>query len=90
MPNRFRKIRHYGLLANACKKRKLTLAFNAIALKQLVLLSKAQRKALAKKRLFTTNSDICPCCKKGNMISIDILPANKSPPISFAPFVAMA
>lgn len=80
LPPHFRKVRHYGLLANACKNRLLAQALAALANKKLQLASRAQRRALAKQRLFGTAAGKCPCCHKGQMVTIETLEANKSPP----------
>ena len=81
LPPRFRKIRQFGFLANACKCKHLALARKALGLKQRQLLSKAQRKNLAKERLFDRQVDCCPCCRKGKMVIIGVFAPNKDPPV---------
>ena len=80
LPPRFRKIRQYGFLANACKARDIALARKALGAKQQQLLKRAQRRELAKKRLFQHRADQCPCCLNGQMVIIGIRPPNKDPP----------
>ena len=80
LPPRFRKVRQYGFLANACKARDMALARKALSAKQQQLLNRAQRRELAKKRLFQHRADQCPGCLKGQMVMIGIRPPNKDPP----------
>ena len=80
LPNRFRKIRHFGFLSNAAKKKRLNQAKQALLKKQHNALTKAQRKALAAQRLFSNNPSLCPCCKQGRMVIVEILLPNKDPP----------
>ncbi len=81
LPPRFRKVRQLGFLANVCKAKDLDRARKALGLKQKQLLNRAQRKDLAKHRLFKEQVDCCPCCKKGKMVIIDVWLANKDPPL---------
>jgi hypothetical protein len=83
MPPRFRKIRHRGFLANASKKKSLTLARRSLGEALLVAMSKQERKDLAKQRIFGVSVNLCPCCKKGQMITMDVFAPNKDPPIAF-------
>ncbi|MCO6479998.1 MAG: transposase [Phaeodactylibacter sp.] len=85
LPPHFRKVRHYGFLANACKNKRLAQALAALANKKLQLSSRSQRRALAKQRLFGKAADKCPCCHKGQMVTIETLEANKSPPVHLCP-----
>jgi hypothetical protein len=87
LPPRFRKIRQFGFLANACKGRDLARARKALGLKQRLLLSKAQRKSLAKERLFDQHSDRCPCCRQGHMVIIGVFAPNKDPPFVGWPYL---
>lgn len=43
-------------------------------------LQQAVSQQLAKKRLFRTQADRCPCCKTGTMITVEIIPAARAPP----------
>jgi len=80
LPPHFRKVRQYGFLANACKARDIALARKALGLKNQQLLDRAQRKVLAKLRLFKLQADQCPCCQMGKMIIFHIYAPNKDPP----------
>ncbi len=82
LPLRFRKIRQFGFLANACKAKNIAAARKALGLKQRQLLSRAQRKALAIKRVFDEAALTCPCCKKGQMVCIGVFAPNKDPPMA--------
>ena len=87
LPKGFRKIRQYGFLSNSTKAKSLALARVALGERVKVLLSKKERKALAKDRLFKSESlEQCPYCKKGKMVqqySWDAaeMRKNKSPPL---------
>lgn len=81
LPPRFRKIRHYGFLANAVKNLRLQQAKSDLLKKRHVILSKSERKYYAQLRLFGNASiDLCPCCGKGQMVTINVWLANKDPP----------
>ena len=80
LPARYRKVRHFGFLANASKKKSLTIARVALRQNHKTLLTRSERKALAKQRLLSDITDKCPCCKTGQMITVDIWVANKDPP----------
>lgn len=80
VPERFRKIRHFGFLSNSVKNRCLNLAKRSLLNKLHTALSKAERKAFAMLRLFGQPKNICPCCGKGQMVRVDIWLANKDPP----------
>jgi hypothetical protein len=45
-----------------------------------IALTKAERRAYAEMRLFGLATNRCPCCKKGQLVTIDIGLANKDPP----------
>ena len=88
VPDRFRKIRHYGFLSNAAKKKALTLVKKELENKRFIALSRAERKAYAQLRLFGFPDDTCPCCGVGKMVPFGLLratafdswSANKDPP----------
>ena len=80
LPQGFRKVRQYGFLANACKTKSLKLARKALGTKVRQLLSRKERKALAKKRLFGKKTDACPCCGVGKMVVWIVWEQNKGPP----------
>jgi hypothetical protein len=83
LPHRFRKIRHYGFLANASKKKSLAIARVSLKVNNARKLSKAERKELAILRMFSGKMKACPCCQKGQMIIMDIFAPNKDPPTVF-------
>lgn len=72
LPNRFRKIRHYGFLANGNKRKRLTDAKKDLENKSYNPLTKKEREAFAKLRLFGIPSQKCACCKVGNMVTIEV------------------
>jgi hypothetical protein len=81
LPSRFRKVRHYGFLANAVKSRRLTTAKMALLQKRHIALSRAERKAFARLRLFQSiDEHRCPACHEGRLVVIETLSPNKSPP----------
>ena len=80
LPGRFRKIRHYGFLSNASKKKSLAIARLALHQSHARKLSGAERRELAVSRLFSNQGQLCPNCKKGQMIIMDIIAPNKDPP----------
>ena len=84
LPPNFRKIRHYGFLANATKSMSLNLARMALKVATKSAMSKSQRKILAKRRVFGDNPNRCPCCKQGVMAIFEIIPGNKDPPINWS------
>lgn len=82
LPARFRKIRHYGFLANASKKKSLKAARTALNLLSAAALTRAERKQLAIQRIFGINGKTCSSCYKGRMITTDVIAPNKDPPIN--------
>lgn len=70
LPKGFRKVRQYGFLSNASKKKKIAIARAALQQKHTALLDRAQRKAKALTRLFKAPQDQCPCCGEGKLITI--------------------
>ncbi len=80
VPDRFRKIRHFGFLSNSIKKKSLDLAKQALLNKHHNPLTKTECRAFAALLLFGRHSDICPECQKGRMITVETLLPNKDPP----------
>jgi hypothetical protein len=80
LPSGFRKVRHFGFIANASKAKSIKAARQALHVKQKELLNKAERRTLAKQRLFKKEADQCPCCKQGRMVTIEVLSAARAPP----------
>jgi hypothetical protein len=62
------------------KRSKLSVAKAALQNRKHLPLTKAERKAYAKLKLFGLPKNTCPCCKKGQLVTIDIWLANKDPP----------
>ncbi len=83
LPPGFRKIRYYGFLANAnstllqVQQREMEVA--AIPAKEV---KKISWKTIAKQKL-NYDADLCPCCKKGTMITLLHFDANAPPDIEF-------
>ncbi len=76
LPPRFRKIRHYGFLANTNR------ALLQMQQKQLgvaTITINKDWKTIAKEKM-NYNVDLCPCCKKGKMTTLYHFNAN-APPI---------
>jgi len=80
LPPNFRKVRQYGYLANPCKAKYIKLARSALGHRVHQLRSRAERKKIAKERLFGKNVHKCPICKTGNLNPLGIIPQNKAPP----------
>jgi hypothetical protein len=80
LPPKFRRLRHYGFLSNAAKRKSLALARKALKVKQEAILDKAARREAARQRLMGQNPHLCPCCKEGTMQRIGILPPTRAPP----------
>ena len=78
-------MRQYGFLSNASKAKSLALARKALGQKEKQLLSKAERKELAIKRLFKERARKCPCCEVGILKPLHELLSNKDPPASLIP-----
>jgi hypothetical protein len=70
LPAGFRKVRKYGLVSNASKKRDIPRARKALgARQQNAITDRKSRKAKALERLFGKAANKCPCCKKGKHAS---------------------
>ena len=80
LPCGFRKVRHFGFIANASKAKSIKTARQALHVKQKELLDKAERRSLAKQRLFKKEADKCPSCKTGVMRTMEILSPARAPP----------
>ena len=85
LPPRFRKVRHFGINANAAKAKNINAARKALGCKQQALLLKAQCRKIAQQKLLQIKNQ-CPCCKKGQMKTIIAFPCNKDPPIGLNNF----
>ena len=80
LPARFRKIRHYGFLANRTKTTSLNIAKKELLQKLHISLTRTERRALAKEILFGKKDKRCPCCGAKKLVCIDGWERNKSPP----------
>jgi hypothetical protein len=80
LPPKFRRMRHYGFLSNASKQKSLEKARKALKVKAQITLDKAARREAARQKLLGQNPDLCPCCKKGKMLRVGILPPSRAPP----------
>lgn len=78
LPPGFRKMRHYGFLANTNR------AMLRVQQKEMGVAAapaiKKDWKAIAKEKM-NYDADQCPCCKKGRMITILHFDANAPPPV---------
>jgi hypothetical protein len=75
LPSRFMKIRYYGFLANICKKKNVLLIRRLIGVAMEV--REFVKETIEEKILRLTGHDIllCPFCRQGRMLPLDILPA---------------
>lgn len=80
LPPNFRKVRQYGLVSNASKAKSIKLARKALGHRHRELLTRAERKVLAQKRLFGDKVHKCPICESGQLWPLIPFPQNKAPP----------
>jgi predicted Zn-ribbon and HTH transcriptional regulator len=85
LPSGFRKVRQYGFTSNASKAKSINKARVALGQRIVILLTRKERKEKAKSRIFGQPNQ-CPCCKKGEMVTIDTQEGNKDPPFVANPF----
>ncbi len=80
LPKAFVRIRHYGMLATAKRKqlRQLQMAFGIVVPEKN---EKKNWKDICREHL-NYNPDICPCCKKGRMLTIDVFLPGRPPPFN--------
>ena len=78
-PRRFVRIRHYGLLSTARREqlRELQLAFG-IGIPKVKEMKRW--KDICREHL-NYDSDICPLCGKGRMVTIEMMLAGRPPPL---------
>jgi len=86
LPDSYMRIRHYGFLANRCKKQDLARCRELLNLSP--ELPEIPEKTIQEKMLQLTGLDVtqCPCCKQGRMKRIMELPnplsaASRAPPV---------
>ena len=87
LPKGFRKVRQFGFTANATKRKTIPLARKALGIKHQQLSNRTQRKKLALQRLFDTDINQCPCCKKGKLVLIYGWAQARAPPTFNNPIV---
>lgn len=81
LPPGFRKIRYYGFMANANSTMlQVQQKQMAIAVQSTKEIKKLSWKMIAKQKL-NYDADLCPCCKKGTMITLLHFDANGPPGI---------
>lgn len=79
IPKGFVRIRHFGILSTTRRPmlRELQQAFGIVVP---VVKEKKDWKQICRDHL-NYNPDLCPCCGKGTMITIDVFPPGRSPPV---------
>jgi hypothetical protein len=79
LPKGFVRIRHFGILSTTRRPmlRELQQAFGIIVPE---VKEKKDWKQICRDHL-NYNPDLCPCCDKGTMITIDVFPPGRSPPV---------
>lgn len=78
LPFRFMKIRYYGFLANACKRKAVLLIRRLIGK---VVITRETKKETTREKVFRlTGKDIllCPHCKEGQMLYRGVLPSTST------------
>lgn len=87
LPPRFRRIRHFGILANGSKIRALEACRKALGVRTITpVLPRVERRRLARLKLLGGKlPHQCPCCKIGRMIPIGLLPPQRAPPQGMLP-----
>jgi len=79
LPTGVKRIRHYGVLASACKGKKLNAA--RLALQMPVLNPQAQESAQAfMARVARMDVGLCPACKVGRLRTVEVLAGVKQLP----------
>ena len=76
LPKAFVKIRHFGIFSSRCAQK-----LHAMRLRMLnkpaepyTKKPKKHWKTICEQRL-NYKPDLCPCCKKGNMVTVELIPA---------------
>jgi hypothetical protein len=79
LPKGFMRIRHYGLFANRCKGENVRRCRELLGLSR--DLSEAVNQSVQEVMLKLTGKDItlCPCCGKGTMRSVGLIPEGAGP-----------
>jgi hypothetical protein len=79
LPKRFVRIRHYGILSTTRRPilHELQEAFGIVVPR---IKAKKDWKQICREHL-NYNPDLCPCCGKGTMITIDVFQSGRPPPV---------
>ena len=79
LPKGFMRIRHYGLFANRCKGENVRRCRELLGLSR--ELPEAVNRSVQEMMLKLTGKDItlCPCCGKGTMRPLDLIPEGSGP-----------
>ena len=79
LPTGLKRIRHYGVLASACKGERLALARTALQMPQAN--AQARESALEfLKRVAQIDAQQCPCCTPGRLRVVQSLPGQRQLP----------
>lgn len=78
LPNSYKRIRHYGLLSPARKQQDLRAARMAL---QVPIPNAPAMESVQAFMLRVAKMDLllCPCCKKGHLLMVEVLPVQKVP-----------
>jgi len=80
LPTGVKRIRHYGVLASACKDKKLNAA--RLALQMPALNPQALESAQAfMARVARIGLGLCPCCKLGRLRTVEVVAGAKQLPV---------
>jgi len=79
LPKGFMRIRHYGLFANRCKRENVRRCRELLGLSR--DLPEAVKQSVQEMMLKLTGKNIllCPCCGKGTMLSVGMIPKESGP-----------
>ncbi|HNK51450.1 MAG TPA: IS91 family transposase [Nitrospira sp.] len=91
LPTGFRRMRHYGILANARKSAALAAARAALCPHDPPppKRTRKERREEALRRLFKgADPTLCPCCKTGHLLRIGAIPPQRPPPPAQLPYWA--
>lgn len=82
LPPGFRRMRHYGILSNALKRRALSACRRSLGRPDLdpEPLTRQERRALARQKLLGDEPDRCPHCREGHLVLVGIVPPQRPPP----------
>lgn len=79
LPPGFRRMRHYGILSNALKRRALSACRRSLGRPDLdpEPLTRQERRALARQKLLGDEPDRCPHCREGHLVLVGIVPPQR-------------